>query len=118
MTHPQIAVRNAPPLQFAERRRAARIAHPFKVTVYGADGAGKSYEFETVLENISSGGLCVKLPELFEGAELLVVCRLAQSPGGASPAPLVALHGTVVRTEERPLGGWGHALKFTCTHFL
>jgi hypothetical protein len=87
--------------------------------VYGAEASGKPCKFETALENIGAGGLYVTLPvRLEEGAVLLVVTRLSKAPDGDSPAPLVALHGAVVRTEERPPDAWGHALKFTCTHFL
>lgn len=119
IVHPQTTAGTASPPRFAERRREPRLAHPFRATVYGADGAGEHYEFETALDDISSGGLHVTLPELFEeGTELLVVCHLAKSALGETPAPLVALHGTVVRAEANASGGWGHGLKFRCTHFL
>lgn len=118
-TNPQAHTGRPPGSTFFERRRTSRIAYPFKATVYGAAPSGQPREFETVLGNISSSGLFVALPELFEeGTVLLVVSRLSKAPDGDSPAPLVALHGPVVRTEERPLDGWGHALKITCTHFL
>jgi hypothetical protein len=92
---------------------------PFKATVYVVNGGGEPRQFQGCVENLGAEGLFVKLPELFEeGADLLVITRLSKSPGSDAPAPLVALYGTVVRTEPRPPGGWGHALRYRCKHFL
>src|SRR5262245_29330904 len=45
----------------AERRRHPRLRKPFPATVRGVDAYGESFEADTVLDNLSAGGLYLRL---------------------------------------------------------
>ncbi len=45
-----------------ERRKTRRIYEPFTATVGGVDDSGTPFDFQTVLDNISSGGLYLYFP--------------------------------------------------------
>ncbi len=102
-----------------ERRHKPRIFEHFKATVHGVDAAGEAFSAETVLENLSAGGLYLRLPQVVEiGAELLVVSKLANPANGRNSGPLLALSGTVVRVNGAAGDACGVAVKFTHTSFL
>ena len=97
----------------------ARLAEAFAATVHGVDAAGEAFGVATVLENIGAGGLYLRLSNrVADGAELLIVSKLWRSEDGRNSGPLVAIHGTVLRTENRIDGTCGVAVKFTHKVFL
>ena len=96
-----------------------RLYEPFPVMVRGVDANGESFEVNTVLDNISAGGLYVRLGRRVElGTRLFAIARLSVTPSEAGPGPRVAIRGVVVRAEPLPDSTWGVALKFTHHRFL
>src|SRR5918993_1360593 len=65
-----------------ERRKKARVAVPFRATVQGGDAAGVPFEALTVADNLSAGGLYLRIMrEVREGANLLINLSLAGEAG-------------------------------------
>lgn len=94
-----------------ERRKKTRIWLPFSVRVQGVDAEGESFVADTVVENLSTGGIYVHLPfRVSEGQELLIVIRLSVSQTGN--AVQVEARGPVVRVEPKPHQSFGVALAF------
>lgn len=102
-----------------ERRRKPRIDGPFPACIYAVDGAGESFEVNTVLNDISAGGLYLRLRPIIEpGTTLFIITRLSPAAGLEALAPRVALHGVVVRAELKPDGECGVAVAFSHHRFL
>jgi len=100
-----------------ERRKQPRLCVSFPVTVRGVDARGEAFEVSAVLDNVSAGGLYVRLGRLLEpGVKLFAVVRLALMPGVA--APCVAVRGIVLRAESQPDGSCGVGVRFTRHRFL
>lgn len=102
-----------------ERRSKPRIYDPFPVVVRGVDASGETFEFKTVIDNISAGGLYLRLTRCVEpGVMLSIYIRLSTTPKDDVPAPHVAVHGVVLRAEQKPSGACGVAVAFTNHRFL
>jgi len=103
-----------------ERRSKPRIAASSQATVHGLNERGEPFKVDTVIDNISAGGLFIWLPQCLEqGATLLVVSQLAKPNNGpAVTAPLVAIHGFVLRACPTQSGLCGVAIKITRHEFL
>jgi len=103
-----------------ERRSKPRMAASFPATVHGINEHGEPFKVDTVIDNISAGGLFLWLPQCLEqGAGLLVVSRMAKPDNGtAATAPVVAMHGTVLRARQVQGGLCGVAMKITRHEFL
>lgn len=100
-------------------RNKPRICDPFPVTVHGVDADGAKFEFETVIDNISAGGLYFRLTRCVDpGVELLLVIRLSTATMDGAAAPNVVATGVVLRAEPKPGGTCGVAVAFTHHHFL
>jgi hypothetical protein len=98
-----------------ERRSAARIETPFPATVRGVNIDDQPFEEHTVLDNFSSSGLYLRLARrVLPGVRLFVLMRLSVAPN----ATYIALRGVVLRTEPRPGGIFGTALRFTHHRFI
>ena len=108
------ATREVPGLtDFRERRAGARVQLPFPVTVRGIDAIGEPLDIDTVLDNVSRGGLYVRIPRRIEpGAQLAVGIRVS-GPCEEGPAARVATRGVVLRVESKPDGDHGLAVEFT-----
>jgi hypothetical protein len=103
----------------AECRGTLRIAAPFPITVRGVDVSGERFGLQTVLDNLSATGLCLRLARpIATGAPMFVVVRLATAPCHAVAAPGVAARGVVVRVQQRSGQVWGVAMQFTRHRFL
>jgi hypothetical protein len=103
----------------AERRVKPRIDVPFPVTVYGVDAKGEAFKVQTVLDNISAGGLYMRLwPRIEPGATLFIISRFSTSPETEGPAPRVALYGAVLRAEFKCGCTCGVAVAFSHHQFL
>ncbi len=109
-----------------ERRRKQRICEPFIVTVAGVDRSGTPFNFLTVLDNISSGGLYLFFPRsLFsaqevveQGAQLSITVNLASIAMDLAPLSRFVAQGEVLRTDIRESGACGIAVKFTDHSYL
>jgi hypothetical protein len=71
---------------YLERRAKPRIRHSFSTTVTGVDAHGSEFSLEVGLENISSGGLYLRIPrEVRSGDTLNVLVRFSNGkPGGTA----------------------------------
>ena len=102
-----------------ERRAAPRIETPFPLTVRSIDVANRRFEEHTVLDNLSSGGLYLRLARrVRQGARLFALVQLAVALNAGASAACVALHGVVLRTEPRPGGAFGTAIRLTHHRFI
>ncbi|MEJ7616208.1 MAG: hypothetical protein WKF30_04375 [Pyrinomonadaceae bacterium] len=76
-----------------ERRRTRRIYEPFIANVVGVDRSGTSFDFQTMLENISSGGLylpfhrslCSAQAPVEQGAQLSITVDLSSIAKDLTP---------------------------------
>ncbi len=104
---------------WSERRCKPRLYERFRATVHGVDAAGEPFMSEAELDNISSGGLYLRLPHHIEaGSELLIVSKLSRPDDGHNSGPLVAVSGTVTRAEQGADGLCGVAVRFSSKRFL
>jgi len=99
-----------------ERRRKPRIATPFPTRVRGVNVAGEAFEVESVLDNLSSDGLYLRLgQQVKEKAKLEFSIRM--SGVEQQQAPTIQAHGVVLRAEIKPDGIVGLAVKLTHHRF-
>ena len=104
----------------AERRGKPRICEPFPATVQGVNAQGEPFELSAVLDNLSAGGLYLRLAHcITEGTKLFVTIRLSFAAMDEEvSASRVATHGVVLRAEPMLSGACGVALRFTDHQFL
>jgi hypothetical protein len=101
-----------------ERRGRPRVERPFPVTVRGVDATGEPLDIDTVLDNMSVGGLYVRLPRRIEpGARLAVGIRVSVS-GAQERTARVATRSVVKRVESAAGGEHGLAVAFTRHRFF
>ena len=99
-----------------ERRRKLRLYGPFPAKVRGVDVNGKIFKVETVLDNISAGGLYVRLRQQVDlDAILFVITRLSTRE---VRAPRVAVRGKVLRIEQKSDDECGVVIVITRHRFL
>lgn len=99
----------------AERRSKPRIYEHFPVRVWGVDAAGRKFELEAKVENLSASGLCVYLPCEVEVGEPMMVLVHFRGAGEEGNRPRVAAHGAVIRSRKRNhrvLNKWETAVLF------
>ncbi len=102
-----------------ERRKKPRIYDPIPVRVLGVGPDGEHFEFDTVAENISAGGLSAPAPRIVKaGDELTFQIRFALAGSTPAQAPAVTARGTVVRAQELPDGTSKFAAGFTLRRAL
>lgn len=103
----------------AERRHRPRITKRFRATVHGINVDGQAFAAETTLDNISAGGLYLRLQQCVEvGMPLLIVSKLSLSSAAKTSGPLVAISGKVLRSEKSPEGWCGVAVEINNNQFL
>ena len=96
-----------------EQRSGARIDVPYPVRLRGIDSDGRTFKEETVVENLSGGGLYLRLKRTVrEGADVSLAVRLSTAPALDVPALRLAARGTVLRVEPQSDGGYGVAIEF------
>jgi c-di-GMP-binding flagellar brake protein YcgR len=106
-------------LKQVERRDDPRISNPFPVRVEGVDTDGNVFEVQTVLDNLSSGGLYVRLFRTVKpGVKLSIRFRFLNGPAAEESTPCVVAQGVVVRTEPKVGGACGVAVMFKSRRFL
>jgi hypothetical protein len=97
-----------------ERRAKSRVSVPFRAAVQGTDGDGVHFEVTTVLDNLSPGGLYLRLTQdVRVGSRLFVNvymdrCDDAQGEQGFS----LEVYGLVRRVDPLPGGACGVAVSF------
>lgn len=102
-----------------ERRRKPRIFQPFHVQVSGKDIQGETFEVGTVLDNMSTIGIYLKLDRSVAlGVKLHTVIRLSTASFEELEIAKVAAETVVVRTEPLPNGLWGLALMIVKRRFI
>jgi hypothetical protein len=94
-----------------ERRKTPRTYRPLPVRVQGVDRSGQSFETDTLVENMSSSGFYLLLPQnVEEGAKLLTALRFSKAGSRQVPGLGVMACGIVVRTEYQHDGRYGLAV--------
>jgi PilZ domain len=102
----------------SERRRKPRINTPFPARVKGVDVDGRSFEVNTILDNLSSDGCYLRImPCVAPGMLIEVVFRLLATLDDVQPRA-INVRGTVLRADERPGGACGVAMLFNTQRFL
>jgi PilZ domain-containing protein len=102
-----------------DRREKPRISQPFPIKVLGVGTRGKAFNVDTIVINLSTGGVYLQLPRFVRpGTKLFVLIRMTTTQSEKAPGPQVAAHGRVLRAEPRPEGLCGLAIAFTSYRFL
>ena len=102
----------------AERRRQERLNGPFCARVMGVDRDGRAFDVKSTVENISAGGLYLRLPRTVEpGARLSATIFFSEATDGAR-AKCLAAQGRVGRADALPDGASGVAVEFAHSQFL
>ncbi len=102
-----------------ERRRKPRIHEPFPAKVRGIDCMGDPFEVEAVLDNLSAGGLYMRVDRRMEaGVRLFIFFRLATRLTPEAKGLRVAVRCRVLRSELQPDGACGVAVAFERHHHL
>jgi c-di-GMP-binding flagellar brake protein YcgR len=100
-----------------ERRRRPRINTPLPVLVRGTSDQGRSFQFNSVVRDISAGGLCSIAPESLKiGEKLYLHVRFTQADANPTQAAEASLRGIVLRSKERPDGTCLFAVSFLQKH--
>jgi hypothetical protein len=103
----------------AERRRKPRINHPFGVKVSGRDTLGEAFAFDTVIDNMSSTGIFLKLPrDVSFGAKVSMLVRLSTRKQEDLEVANVSLEAVVIRKELLQDESWGLAFLITRRRFV
>ena len=96
-----------------ERRQKPRINDPVAIVVRGSKDHGKSYQFDTITQDIGAGGLRALAPRIMEaGEKILLHIRFALAGSRPLQAPVIAARAVVMRVEERPDGSCNFAASF------
>ena len=102
-----------------ERRISPRIETPFPAAVRSVDVDDQAFRAYAVLDNFSGGGLYLRLArQVRPGIRLFVVIRLSSAPDADSSTACIALHGVAQRTELRPGGIFGIAIRHMHHRFI
>src|SRR6266480_1003904 len=81
-----------------ERRSRARVDPPYPIRLRGKNSEGRAFKEETVLDNLSAGGLYLHLQQkLVVGAQVSIAVRLSVSSPKEVPALRLAARGNVLR---------------------
>ena len=100
----------------AERRRNLRIRLPFPATVAGQTAGGRAFQVDTVLDDLSVGGVYLRLVESVPlGAGVSITTRFSPVTDGGL---VVRLQGKVVRVEPKPGGAFGVAVAVEAKQIL
>ena len=100
-------------------RDKPRITIPFPVRVRSTDATGQPFEMESVIDNLSTGGLYMRLPRLLApNAEVSAVISLFPSRETPAQNARVAIRGSVLRCEPQADGSCGVAVGFSSYRFV
>jgi hypothetical protein len=103
----------------AERRRQLRISVPFPIAVRGFSPEGERVQFETEMDNLSTGGLYLRTRNAIQDwNRLTVVMRLAMTKDAETPAPIVVARGEILRMEPGCGDDTGFAVALKARRFV
>ena len=92
---------------------------PFPVTVRGVNENGEQFETDTYLNNLSAGGLHLRLAQpIKQGTKLFIIIWLAPAPTREVATPRVAVRGTALRVEPESDDMYGIGIRITHYKFL
>src|SRR5262245_6444598 len=98
---------------YEERRSGLRLSLPYAARLWGRDDAGLAFKEDTVVENLSTSGLFLRLTrEVPMGTHVHVAALLLHESDSLRPGLRLAASGVVVRTEPNAHGFWGVAVMF------
>ena len=101
-----------------ERRNKARIYDPFPATVRGVDQSGRAFQSKTMIDNISTGGLYLRLMQHLEHrAKVYIIVQLSNAQNDGEPGMRLHLGGEVLRVEPRVGGACGLAISIKHNRF-
>ena len=102
-----------------ERRKKPRIYTPFHARVNGVNSSGQAFETSTVLDNMSSGGLYLRVEHnVRQGTQIVVTIRLSTKRMDLVPVANVAVKGIVLRNEEQVNGTYGLGISIHSRRFV
>jgi hypothetical protein len=102
-----------------ERRASSRIQTPFPVVVRSVEVNEQPFEEHSILDNLGSCGLYLPLTRrVRDGVILFVLIRFSVSHDADASVAWIELYGKVLRTEPRPGGLFGTAIRFTHRRFI
>jgi hypothetical protein len=102
-----------------ERRKKPRIYTPFHARVCGVNSSGEAFETATVLDNMSSGGLYLRVEQdVTQGTPVVVTIRLSTKRIDLVPVANVAVKGVVLRNEEQTNGTYGLGISINSRRFV
>lgn len=100
-----------------ERRKHARLSDPLPVIVRSTNRREKSFQFHSIAQDISAGGLCAVAPEpLRLGEKINLHIRFAVPGSNPPQAPSASARAVVLRTKKRPDGTCIFAASFLFRH--
>jgi hypothetical protein len=99
-----------------ERRAKPRVQERFPAQILGVDSGNLPFNFDCVIDNISSTGLYLRIPrQISKGGEVrLIVHLLSGATNGAS----ARISGKILRDEPQPDGKHGIAVAIKRHEFL
>lgn len=111
--------RESQPPPRLERRAKPRVAIPFQARVSGRDRAGTPFELTTTVDNLSHGGLYLRIArDVCVGSRLLVDVFMNPQLGGPDWGGLsLEVYGLVERVDHAAGDGFGVAVSFTSSVF-
>jgi hypothetical protein len=102
-----------------ERRASPRIETPFPAAVRGIDIDEQPFEEYAVLDNLSSGGLYLRLTrQVRQGTRLFILIRLSIVLAADRSTAGIAIRGMALRVEPRPGGIFGTAISLAHHRFI
>jgi len=101
-----------------DRRIKPRIECDYPAIVEGYNGDGAKYNDKAKLSNLSASGLFMLANRYIESGTKLSVTVLLSNSFEDNDSPRLATNGIVVRTEVKPNGMCGVAIRFTQYRFL
>ena len=102
-----------------ERRSGARIEAAYPARLRGVDVNDQPFKEETVLQNLSGGGLYLWLKRMVrEGAPVSLAVRLSTVESRKGRVLRLGARGTVLRVEPQWDGSYGVAVEFLRRHIF
>ena len=102
-----------------ERRSSARIDAAYPARLRGVDVNDQPFKEETVLQNVSAGGLYVRLKRMVhEGSQVSLAVRLSTAESTDGAVLRLGVRGTVLRVEPQRDGSYGVAVEFLRRHIF
>jgi hypothetical protein len=102
--------------RYVERRRKPRLQEPFPARLSGLDSGKAPFYVDCVLDNISSTGLYLRMPQFVAArSKVRLIVHLLN---GSCEGAIVALQGCILRSELQADGRLGLAIAIKNYWFL